>query len=240
MVWARVPGTRRTVHPPARCAAPMVATCPISRQTVIEERVNSAIHGLGLLLALAALPLLVVAAVRYGSVWHVVSFSIYGATLVLMYAASTIYHATRHVPRKEWLQVVDHVSIFLLIAGTYTPFTFVTLRGGWGWSLFGVVWGLAAVGIALKVVFGDRFEVLSTLVYIAIGWLALVAIVPLVRALPVGGLVWLFLGGILYTAGTVFYLWERLPFSHAVWHGFVLAGSVCHFFAVLYFVLLLA
>ena len=209
---------------------------PISRQSPLEDAVNSATHGVGLLLALAALPMLVVAAVLYGSAWHIVSFSIYGATLVLMYAVSTVYHATRHHRRKRVLQVLDHASIFLLIAGTYTPFTFVTLNGGWGWSLFGVVWGLSGVGIGLKIVFGDRYEIASTLVYIVLGWLCLVAIVPLVHQLALGGLIWLFTGGVAYTAGTIFYLWERLPFNHAVWHLFVLAGSVCHFFAVLLFV----
>lgn len=215
----------------------MSQLCPISRQTLREDLVNSALHGIGLLFALAALTALVIGAVLHGTVWHVVSFSIYGASLVLMYGSSTLYHATRRVTRKQWLQVVDHASIYLLIAGTYTPFTFVTLRGGWGWSLFGIVWGLALAGIVLKVLLGDRFELLSTLVYIAIGWLVLVAIVPLVRSLPPGGIAWLVAGGLLYTVGTVFYLWERLPFSHAVWHGFVLAGSVCHFLAVWLFVL---
>ncbi len=209
---------------------------PISRQSPLEDAINSLTHGVGLLLALAALPMLVVVAVLYGNAWHVVSFSIYGATLVLMYAISTVYHATRHTQRKQVLQVLDHASIFLLIAGTYTPFTFVTLNGGWGWSLFGVVWGLSGVGIGLKIVFGDRYEVASTLVYIALGWLCLVAIVPLLHNLAPGGLIWLVTGGVAYTAGTVFYLWERLPFNHAVWHLFVLAGSVCHFLAVLLFV----
>ena len=220
----------------ARAATSSV--CPISRQSLLEDLVNSATHGVGLLLALSALPVLIVAASLYGNAWHIVSFSIYGATLVVMYGVSTIYHATRDVPRKRWLQVLDHASIFLLIAGTYTPFTFVTLNGGWGWSLFGVVWGLSAVGIGFKAALGARFELISTLIYIALGWSCLVAIVPLVRNLPVGGLLWLFVGGVAYTAGTVFYLWERMPFNHAVWHLFVLPGSVCHFFAILFFTLM--
>ena len=207
--------------------------CPVSRQSVVEDLVNSLIHSVGLLLALAALPLLVALASTFGSIWQIVSFSIYGASLLLMYAVSTIYHATRQVRRKRWLQVVDHGSIFVLIAGTYTPFTFITLNGPWGWSLFGVVWGLSIVGIGLKTVFGDRFDVLSTIVYIALGWMCVVAAVPLVHNLPPGGLVWLVAGGVTYSLGTVFYLWERLPFNHAVWHVFVLSGSVCHFIAVL-------
>jgi len=218
----------RTLDPPA--------LCPISRQSFVEEGVNSAIHGVGLLLALVALPLLVVEASLHRTAWHVVSFSVYGASLVIMYATSTIYHATRHERRKRWLQVVDHSSVYLLIAGTYTPFTIVTLRGGWGWSLFGVVWGLSAIGIGLKVLLGDRYEVLSTLVYIVLGWLVVIAAGPLVRSLELGGLIWLVAGGLAYTAGTIFYLWERLPFNHAVWHVFVLSGSVCLFFAVLLFV----
>ena len=212
--------------------------CPISRQTVREDTVNSSIHAVGLLLALLGLVMLVVEASRAGDVMLTTGVTIYGATLVLMYAASTIYHATRHVPRKTWLQVVDHGSIFLLIAGTYTPFTFVTLGGGWGWSLFGVVWGLAVVGIAFKAVFGDRFELASTLIYIAMGWVVVVAVRPLFHNLELGGIVWLFVGGVAYTAGTVFYLWERLPFNHAVWHLFVLTGSICHFCAVWYFLVL--
>jgi len=209
---------------------------PISRQSYVEDVVNSAIHGVGLLLALVALPLLIVDAALHGNGWHVVSFSIYGGSLVFMYAVSTIYHATREERRKRWLQVVDHASVFLLIAGTYTPFTIVTLNGGWGWSLFGVVWGLSTVGIGLKIWLGDRYDVLSTLLYIALGWLVVVAIGPLVRSLELGGLIWLLAGGVVYTAGTIFYLWERLPFNHAVWHVFVLGGSVCHFLAVLLFV----
>ncbi|HKI99640.1 MAG TPA: hemolysin III family protein [bacterium] len=212
--------------------------CPVSGQSVAEDSLNSATAGVGLLLALGALPVLVVAASRYGTVWHVVSFSIYGASLVLLYGVATLYHATRQVRRKRLLQVLDHASIYVLIAGTYTPFTFITLKGGWGWSLFGVVWGLSAVGIGLKAVFGDRFELISTLVYIAMGWLCLVAVVPLVHNLAWGGLALLFFGGVSYTAGTAFYLWERMPFNHAVWHLFVLTGSVCHFFAVLFFTLL--
>jgi len=208
----------------------------ISRQSFVEDRVNSTIHGAGLLLALVALPLLILDAISRGGAWHIVSFSVYGATLVAMYGASTFYHATRHEPRKRWLQVVDHSSVYLLIAGTYTPFTVVTLGGGWGWSLFGVVWGLSVVGIALKIWLGDRFEVLSTLVYIALGWLVVIAAGPLLRNLEWGGVLWLVAGGLSYTAGTIFYLWERLPFNHAVWHLFVLGGSVCHFLAVLLFV----
>lgn len=210
--------------------------CPVSGQSVLEDRVNSATAGFGLLLAMGALPALVVTASLTGSAWHIVSFSIYGASLVLMYAAATVYHAARNVRRKRRLQVLDHGSIFLLIAGTYTPFTLITLNGGWGWSLFGVVWGLSAVGIGFKTVFGDRFELASTALYIALGWLCLVAVVPLVQGLSISELLWLFVGGVMYTAGTIFYLWERLPFNHAVWHGFVLAGSACHFIAVLHLV----
>jgi hemolysin III len=211
--------------------------CPISRQSRREELVNSLIHGLGLVFALAALVVLVVRASLQGDAWHVVSFSVYGASLVLLYGISTLYHATLRVSAKRVLQRIDHGSVFLLIAGTYTPVTLVTLHGGWGWSLFGVVWGLAGVGVVLKAMLGDRFEITSTLIYLAMGWLGLVAIGPLLAQLPPGGIFWLVVGGVAYSVGTLFYLWERLPFHHAVWHVFVLTGSVCHFILMLRFVL---
>ena len=151
---------------------------------------------------------------------------------MLLYGASTLYHALPAPRWKRCLRVFDHAAIFLLIAGTYTPFMLVSLRGPWGWSLFGVVWALAVAGIVLKVFFTGRFRLLSTLIYLFMGWLVLIAIKPLVEALPHGSLVLLFAGGAAYSAGTVFYVWKRLPYHHAVWHLFVLAGSICHFFAV--------
>jgi hemolysin III len=210
---------------------------PISGQTRGEEALNTLLHGIGLALSIGGTAVLIVFASLYGNAWHIVTFSVYGATLVLFFCASTLYHAVARPRPKRVLQVLDHAGIFLLIAGTYTPFTLVSLNGGWGWSLFGVIWGLASAGIVLKCWFVGRFDFLSTLLYLGMGWLVLVAIVPLWRTLPLAGFFWLVAGGVVYSAGTVFYLWERLPFSHAVWHGFVLAGGACHYVAVLFFVL---
>lgn len=197
-----------------------------------EELANSLTHGLGALLGVAGLVLLVVASVRYGDAWHVTSTAIFGATLVLLYTASTLYHSIPGERRKHLLRKFDHAAIFLLIAGTYTPFMLVTLRGPWGWSLFGVVWGLAATGVALKFWFAGRFRLASTLIYLGMGWLVMIALKPLLAALPRAGFVWLVAGGACYSLGTIFYLWKKLPYHHAVWHLWVLAGSVCHWVAV--------
>lgn len=201
-----------------------------------EELANRLTHGLGAALSVAGLGLLVVFSARYGDAWQVVSTAIFGTTLVLLYTSSTLYHSSRDDRRKVLLQKFDHAAIFLLIAGSYTPFLLVTLRGPWGWSLFGVVWGLAIIGVALKFWFAGRFRVVSTLIYIGLGWLVMVAIKPLMAALPAGGLKLLIAGGLCYTGGTVFYLWKRLPYQHAIWHLFVLAGSACHWVAVFFYV----
>lgn len=204
--------------------------------TAREELANSLTHGLGAVLSVAGLVLLVVFAARHGDAWHVVSTAIFGTTLVLLYTASTLYHSLRGDRLKQRLQKFDHAAIFLLIAGTYTPFVLVPLRGPWGWSLFGVVWGLAVVGVALKFWFAGRFRLVSTLIYLAMGWLVMIAIKPLVAALPSGGVKLLVAGGLCYTGGAVFYLWKRLPYHHAVWHLFVLGGSACHWAAVFCYV----
>ena len=197
-----------------------------------EELANCLTHGLGALLSVAGLVLLVGSAARHGDAWHVVSSAIFGTTLVLLYTASTLYHSSRGERRRQVLQKFDHAAIFLLIAGAYTPFVLVPLRGPWGWSLFGVVWGLAIIGVALKFWFAGRFRVVSTLIYLAMGWLVMVAIKPLLAALPVGGVKLLVVGGLCYTGGAAFYLWKRLPYHHAIWHLFVLGGSACHWAAV--------
>jgi hemolysin III len=180
---------------------------------------------------------MVVYAALRGTAWHIVACALYGSTLLVLYLASTLYHSLTSARAKAVFKVIDHSAIFLLIAGTYTPFLLVPLRGSWGWSLFGVLWGVAAVGIGLKVFFAGRFKRLSTLLYVAMGWMALVAIRPLWVNLPRGGLTWLLAGGLFYTAGTVFYLNRRIPFNHAIWHGFVLAGSLCHFLGVMFYVI---
>lgn len=203
-----------------------------TRYTPGEETAHAVTHGVGAVLGLLGLVLLVVWSARFGDVWQVTSTAIFGTTLVLLYSASTLYHAVRREELKRVLQKFDHAAIFLLIAGTYTPFALVTLRGPWGWSLFGIVWVLAVAGVALKFWFAGRFNVVSTIVYLAMGWLVLVALKPLIAALPAGGLALLLAGGACYSLGTIFYLWKRLPYHHAVWHLWVLAGSACHWAAV--------
>jgi len=215
----------------------MDAAVANSRFRIREERANSITHAIGAGLSVAALAVLVTLAARLGDAWRVVSFSVYGSTLTLLYVASTLYHSVRSPTLKRAFRVLDHAAIFLLIAGTYTPFTLVTLRGGWGWSLFGLVWALALGGVLLKVFFVGRFRAFSVALYIGMGWLVVFAVKPLVTALPAGGVTWLAAGGLAYTLGVAFYLWERFPFHHAVWHLFVLAGSVCQFLSVLLYVL---
>ncbi len=200
-------------------------------QSLGEEIANSVTHGVGALAALAALPLLVVAALPRGAS-AVVGSTVFGATMLLLYLTSTLYHALARNRAKKVFRVLDHSAIFLLIAGTYTPFTLGVLRGAWGWTLFGIVWALAVTGVALTGSLGVRLPKLTTVVYIAMGWLILIAIRPLLAHLPRPGLAWLVAGGVAYTAGAVFYAWQRLPYHHAVWHLFVLAGSCCHCIAV--------
>ncbi len=204
--------------------------------SVREEIAHSATHGLGIVLSLAGLVALVTTASRTGDTWDVVASAVYGVTLVLLYLTSTLYHSIPHPPAKRVLRILDHSAIYLLIAGTYTPFTLVLLRGPWGWTLFGLVWGLAILGITLKVAAMGRFRRLSLVLYIGMGWLVVIALGPLTAALARGGMVLLVLGGLAYTSGVLFYVWRRLPYHHAVWHAFVLAGSVLHFFAILLYV----
>ncbi len=205
--------------------------------SVAEEVASSLTHGAGLLLGIAALVLVVVFAAQTGSAIRVVACSVYGATLVLLYSASTFYHALPPGRGKVVFGIIDHAAIFLLIAGTYTPFTLVTLRGGWGWSLFGVTWGLATAGVVLEMVSRGRTRRLQLPLYLAMGWIIVVAARPLMRELAPGGLFLLLAGGLAYTLGVLFFVWRRLPFHHAVWHVFVLGGSICHFFAVVLYVI---
>ena len=208
--------------------------------TLGEEIAHALTHGIGVVLAIAGLTVMVARATLYGDIWHIVGAAIFGTTLVLMYAASTLYHSipAEQLPNaKKILRIVDHSSIYLLIAGTYTPFTLVTLNGPWGWSLFGVTWGLALVGVVFKIFATGKFEKLSLGIYLGMGWCVIVAIKPLANTLAPGGLVLLIAGGLAYTGGVVFYAWERLRYHHAIWHGFVLAGSVLQYFAVLLYVI---
>lgn len=203
----------------------------------MEEIMNAVTHGVGAIFALAGLITLVVSSYLHGTVWHIVSFSIYGTSLVLLYLASTLYHSFTSERLKHIFKIFDHAAIYLLIAGTYTPFTLVLLHGTLGWTVFGVVWSLACIGVILKVFFVKRFNVLSTLCYIAMGWFIVVFIKPLAAALPTAGLYWLIAGGLFYTVGAIFYLWRKLPYNHMVWHLFVIAGSAAHFITVFYYVL---
>jgi len=201
-------------------------------QTRGEEIANSISHGLGFVLALVGTPVLIVAATRRGTLSDLVAVSVFAAAMALMYLSSTIYHALPRGRAKDAFHVLDHAAIYLLIAGTYTPFTLGVLKGGWGWTLFGLVWGLAAIGVVTKMAAGIRWHGLSTLVYVVMGWLVLIAAKPLWDSLPLAGLLWLLAGGLAYTAGVYFYVRKDLRYGHLVWHLFVLAGTVCHFVAV--------
>ncbi|MFU8855933.1 MAG: PAQR family membrane homeostasis protein TrhA [Deferrisomatales bacterium] len=201
-----------------------------------EEVLHVATHGLGALLSLAGLAVLLPAAARTGDPWKVAGTAVYGVTLFLLYLGSTLYHSARSSSWRRTARTLDHSSIYLLIAGTYTPFTLVTLRGAWGRTLFGIVWGLAALGIARETLQATRRKWLSVILYLAMGWVVVVAAGPLVERLPAGGVRLLVAGGLAYTVGAVFYGLKRIPYMHAVWHLFVLAGSVAHFFAVAFYV----
>ena len=203
----------------------------------VDELASSVTHGIGLGLSIAACAVLLFLAIVRGGAWQIVSCAVYGVTLVCVYACSTLYHGLPSRRVKHVLRIFDHSAIFLLIAGTYTPFLLVNLRGEWGWSLLGTVWGLAVAGIVLKVWFVDGHPILSTGVYILMGWLALVAVKPLFHTVPAIGLIWLLAGGVMYTVGVVFYAWKRIPYNHVIWHLFVMAGSTCHYFAVIYSVI---
>jgi hemolysin III len=204
-----------------------------SRRELVEEVANAITHGIGVLASAAGGAVLITLAVLYGGPWELAGAVVFVASLLLLYSASTLYHAIPHRRAKARLQVFDHCAIFVLIAGTYTPFTLVDLRGPWGWSLFTVIWGLAAVGVVFKLFFTGRYNGLSTAIYVAMGWLVVLAAKPMMEALEPTALAWLVAGGVAYTGGVAFYLSRRIPYAHAIWHLFVLGGSFCHFIAVL-------
>ena len=201
-----------------------------------EELANAVTHGVGLVLSLIGMPILVLAALDRGERATLVGASVFGATLIALYAASTLYHAIPHPKLKQRLRVVDHAAIYLLIAGTYTPFTLGVLRGTWGWTLFGIVWTLAALGVLFKVLFGSgAMAKLSTAIYVAMGWVIIIAIKPLMASMEQAGLMLLVAGGLCYTGGVIFYVDRRRAWTHPVWHLFVMGGSLCHYFAVLWY-----
>ncbi len=202
-------------------------------QLELEDRVNSLTHAVGTGIALSGLALILVLAIQTNDPWKIVSSCVYGFTLVLLFASSMLYHSVRDPKRRRRFRVLDHVSINLLIAGTYTPFLLVNLRGPWGWWLFGAIWGLASLGAGADLLFAGKAKSLSTVVYILMGWIILIALKPLVQVLPPLGVILLFAGGGVYTLGAIFYLLDKkLPLGHAVWHLFVLGGCLCHFLAI--------
>ena len=224
-------------HPLGRVPVPAPLVVARDRVYSFGEHLADAItHGFGAVLAIVGLVVLVVRAALYGNTWHVVACSVFGATLVLMYTASALYHSIPLPRARRILRIVDHSLIYFLIAGTYTPFTLVTLQGPWGWSLFGFTWGLALIGVAFKIFFTGRFEKLSLAVYLLMGWCAIIAIKPLVDSLEPAGLALLASGGLTYSGGVAFYVWRHLRYHHAIWHLFVLGGSVLHWFTVYYYV----
>lgn len=216
----------------------MIQALPLEErpQSLGEEIANSVSHGAALLAATAAAPVLIVGAAQRGGAAAIVGASVFAATMLLLYLTSTLYHALPKNRAKALFQVLDHGAIFLLIAGTYTPFTLGVLSGPWGWTLFGIVWGLAFAGVVLKAIGGVRFPTLSMLLYLATGWLALIAVKPLWLSVPGWGLFWLFAGGLAYTVGVIFFVVDgRLRYGHFIWHLFVVAGTACHFIAVMWY-----
>ncbi len=201
-----------------------------------EERLNVFSHALGLALSVVALFFLVFKSVELGTVAAVVSFAIFGVSLICLYAASTFYHASKSESARIKMRIVDHAAIYLLIAGTYTPFTLVTLDGWVGWTIFGIVWGMAAIGITVKLFFTGRYDIISTIMYVAMGWMIVFAIKPMIAQLDASGLMWLLGGGIAYTVGAVIYSINRVKYNHAIFHVFVLVGSACHFVAIYFYV----
>ncbi|MDY7396168.1 hemolysin III family protein [Aureibaculum sp. 2210JD6-5] len=202
-----------------------------------EEKLNIITHAIGLILSIVALVLLVIRANEYGTARHIVSFTIFGASLILLYSASTIYHYSQKPELRHKLNIVDHSAIYILIAGTYTPFTLVTLKGALGWTIFGITWGIALVGIVFKLFYTGRFDKISTAAYVAMGWIIIFAIKPLIENLPINGLYWLMAGGIFYTIGAILFSLRKIPYNHAIFHVFVLFGSFSHFMAVYFYVL---
>ena len=210
---------------------------PIKYYPFKEEILNVLTHFIGLILSVGALALLVVFAGIYGTVWHIVSFSIFGSSMVVLYLASTLYHYARRKSLRKKLNIFDHSAIYLLIAGTYTPYCLVALNGAVGWVLFGVTWGLAAAGVVLKLFYTGRYDRLSTIGYVLMGWVAVFAARPLIQNLQPEGLTYLLLGGVSYTIGAVFYSLERLPYNHAIFHVWVLMGTVFHFISIFFYLL---
>lgn len=213
-------------------------TSIIKKYTKSEELFNAVTHGIGIFLSVVGISVLIPFAAIYGDAWKIVSSSIYGASLIALYSASTLYHSFKSEKLKKIFNMFDHISIYFLIAGTYTPFLIVNMRGAWGWVLFGIIWGSAIVGTILKLIYGNRFRKISTILYLCMGWAVVIALKPLVTNTEPIGLLLLLIGGLSFSFGVIFYKWKSLPYNHGIWHIFVLLGTICHFFAVLFFVVL--
>jgi hemolysin III len=207
----------------------------LKAQSLNEEIANSITHSVGVGLSIAALVILVVLASRRGDVWRITSFSIYGTTLFLLYLSSTLYHSFVDSKIKNIFRILDHSSIYLLIAGTYTPVTLTLMRGAWGWTLFGLAWAMAIGGIIVTSLLLDKLKALVVLSYVVMGLLVVIAIKPMIKMVPQGMIIWLFIGGACYILGIVFYLWKRLPYHHPIWHLFVLGGSISHFLGIFFY-----
>lgn len=209
----------------------------IKRYSQIEEKYNIISHAVGLILSIVASVCLVNRAIFYGDGWHIFSFGLFGASLIILYASSTFYHSVEKPELRIKLRVIDHASIYVLIAGTYTPFTIVTLKGTTGWMIFSISWGLALTGIILKLLFTGKYSIFSTIMYIVMGWVIVFAIKPLIHNLPLKGLIWLFSGGVSYTIGAILYSFKTIKLNHVIFHIFVLIGSFCHFMSIFFYVL---
>lgn len=212
-----------------------VATVTDRQQTLSEEIANSVSHGVGLALAIIAAPILIVSATRAGTAWNIVGVAVFATSMILLYLASTLYHAIPHQRAKRIFRVLDHGAIFLLIAGTYTPFTLGVMRGPWGWTMFGIVWGLAVAGLIKKAILGARYTWLSVILYLTMGWTALIGMPHIIKVMPLSGLALILAGGVAYTGGVALFAAHRLRYAHFAWHLFVIAGTVFHFFAVLWY-----
>jgi len=204
-------------------------------QSLSQEKINSITHGIGAILSIVGFVVLLTMADKSGDIWRIISFSIYGTTLFLLYLVSSIYHGLTDIKIKSIFKILDHSAIYLLIAGSYTPITLIPLRGLWGWTLFGVIWGIALLGIIMKVLFFEKTQTISLILYILMGWFIIIAIKPLIASIPSGMLLWIVLGGLSYSIGILFFIAKKMPYHHGIWHLFVLGGSITHFLGILFY-----
>ncbi len=208
-----------------------------TRQIVVKEKINVITHGIGIIMSIIGTILLIIKAVNIGTLWHIISYTIFGISMILLYSSSTMYHSTRDIRLKIKLNKLDHSSIYVLIAGTYTPFLFITLNGAWGWTIFGVIWSMAIAGIVYKVFFyTTKYRKLSAFLYLVMGLVIVICVEPMIKNFPLNGWIWLVAGGAFYAGGILFYIRKRSLYAHNIWHLFVLAGTICHFFAIYFYV----